>query len=204
MQTPTFISIDGIDGVGKSTQIDRLADHLRHLGHDVLCVHDPGTTQVGTRIREILLDSDLTMHRRTEAILFMASRCELIESLIEPALAAGRTVISDRFLLSTVVYQSVGEGVAPSLLWELGRLVNGAVSPDHTILLDMPAEAAMSRIKRKADRMESRGLQYMESVREAFIRELPKASRKTSIVDADQEADRVAKQIRLVLEDGKD
>ena len=81
---PIFITLDGIDGVGKTTQIERLSEHLRSLGHQVLCVRDPGGTAIGAQLREILLDSDCELHRRTEAMLFMASRCEMIETILRP------------------------------------------------------------------------------------------------------------------------
>jgi len=187
-----FITLDGIDGVGKSTQIEKLADHLRVRGSDVVTVRDPGTTPAGTRLREILLDGDIEMHRRTEALLFLASRCEMVETVIRPALEAGRTVISDRFLLSTVVYQSVGDGVDPDLLWKMGDLADGGLRPDHTILLDMPAAESVRRIDRAADRMESRGVEYLESVRQAFLTQLPRASERTSIIDASKSVDEVA------------
>ncbi|TWU48232.1 dTMP kinase [Rubripirellula reticaptiva] len=196
MTTGMFVSLDGIDGVGKSTQINRLAEHFRNQGREVLCVRDPGTTAVGARLREILLSSDLTMHRRTEAIIFMASRSELVETLIRPALAEGKVVISDRFLLSTVVYQSIGGDVSPDLLWQLGRMASGNLSPDVTVLLDMPALDSMARIDRPADRMEARGPEYMESVRKAFLKQLPEASETTAVVDANQDIETVAKRIR--------
>ncbi len=190
-----FITLDGIDGVGKSTQIRRLDDHLRSLGHDVLVVHDPGSTPVGARLREILLGSDLTIHRRTEAMLFMASRCEMVETIIRPALDAGRWVLSDRFLLSTVVYQSVGGDVTPELLWELGRAANDGLVPDVTVLLDMSAEASMRRLDRPTDRMESRGEAYLEKVRQGFLEQLPHSSRMTAVIDADRPANDVTKEL---------
>ncbi|QDV63096.1 dTMP kinase [Crateriforma conspicua] len=186
-----FITLDGIDGVGKSTQIARLAEHLTSLGQDVLTVRDPGSTDIGSKLRSLLLDSDLTMHRRTEAMLFMASRCEMVETIIRPALDAGRWVISDRFLLSTVVYQSVGGDVPPDLLWKLGEAANDWLCPDVTILLDMPAEASMRRLDRPADRMESRGLDYLETVRQAFLDQLPHSSPRNVVIDADRDIDAV-------------
>lgn len=191
-----FITLDGIDGVGKSTQIQRLAEYLTNQGHDVLTVRDPGTTAVGTKLREILLDSELEMHRRTEAMLFMASRSEMIESVIRPALAAGKTVISDRFLLSTVVYQSVGGNVTPKDLWHLGRLANDGVRPDLTILLDMSASESIKRMEGPADRMEKRGQEYLETVRQAFLQQLPESSEATAVVDASQTQAQVANQIQ--------
>lgn len=190
-----FITLDGIDGVGKSTQIDRLREHLIGRGHDVVCVRDPGGTGIGTKLRQILLEGDCEMHRRTEAMLFMASRCELIESVLRPALAAGKTIVSDRFLLANVVYQSIGGEVDAEQLWKMGHWANDGLRPGLTVLLDMPAEAALKRIDRPADRMESRGIDYMESVRQAFLAELPHSSPRTAIINADQEADRVSEEM---------
>lgn len=195
-----FITLDGIDGVGKSTQLERLQQYLSDDGHDVLAVRDPGTTEIGSKLRELLLDSDLEMHRRTEAMLFMASRCEMVESIIRPALNQGRTVISDRFLLSTVVYQSIGGNVSAEQLWEMGRLANDGITPDLTILMDMPATEAMKRMDRPADRLEQRGVDYMESVRQAFLEQLPHSSQETAVIDAGRSADEVADQIRRAVQ----
>lgn len=192
-----LVSLDGIDGVGKSTQIQRLAEYLQSLGYATLCVRDPGSTPIGARLREILLDSNIKLHRRTEAMLFMASRCEMIETTIRPALESGQVVISDRFLLANVVYQSVGGDVSTQRLWEMGNWANNGLSPDLTILLDMPAEDALSRLNRAADRMESRGLQYMQSVRDAFLVELNHTGGRTAIVNAGLSVDDVTNEIQM-------
>ena len=196
---PPFITLDGIDGVGKSTQIENLVDYLTGKGHEVLTVRDPGSTEIGTRLRAILLDSDLEIHRRTEAMLFMSSRCEMIEKTIRPALESGKIVISDRFLLASVVYQSTVSnsqtGVAPDTLWQMGDLANDGLKPDLTLLLDMPAEQAVKRMDGPADRMESRGIDYMESVRQAFLEQLTNSSPHTAIIDADRSPDEVKKDI---------
>ncbi len=190
-----FITLDGIDGVGKSTQIERLISYLEQQGHETLLVRDPGTTEIGARLRQILLESDLELHRRTEAMLFMASRCEMVETILRPALADGKTVVSDRFLLANVVYQSVGGKVSPDLLWQMGRLANGGVVPDLTILLDMPAQRSMERIGNETDRMESRGVDYMEAVRQGFLKQLPQSSQSTAIIDADQSPEDVSREL---------
>ncbi|MEL6105151.1 MAG: dTMP kinase [Planctomycetota bacterium] len=199
---PFFVSVDGVDGVGKSTQILELKRHLSERGCSVEQVRDPGSSEIGLRLRELLLETELTMHRRTEAMLFMASRCELIESTIRPSLAAGRCVLSDRFLLSTVVYQSVGDDaasgaeVSPEVLWDLGSLANGGVRPHLTLLLDMPAAKALSRLDRATDRMESRGLDYLEAVRQTFLAQLERSSDRTAIINADQPLEKVSADIR--------
>jgi dTMP kinase len=190
-----FITLDGIDGVGKSTQIERLINYLEQQGHETLLVRDPGTTEIGARLRQILLQSDLELHRRTEAMLFMASRCEMVETILRPAIAEGKTVVSDRFLLANVVYQSVGDKVSPDLLWQMGRLANGGLAPDLTILLDMPAQRSMERIGNETDRMESRGVDYMESVRQGFLQQLPHSSQSTAIINADQSPDDVSREM---------
>ena len=196
---PPFITLDGIDGVGKSTQIENLVDYLTGKGHEVLTVRDPGSTEIGTRLRAILLDSDLEIHRRTEAMLFMSSRCEMIEKTIRPALESGKIVISDRFLLATVVYQSTVSnpqtGVSPDTLWQMGDLANDGLKPDLTLLLDMPAEQAVKRMDGPADRMESRGIDYMESVRQAFLEQLTNSSPHTAVIDAGRSPDEVKKDI---------
>lgn len=190
-----FITLDGIDGVGKSTQIERLISYLEQQGHETLLVRDPGTTEIGAKLRQILLESNLELHRRTEAMLFMASRCEMVETILRPALADGKTVVSDRFLLANVVYQSVGGKVSPDLLWQMGRLANGGLVPDLTILLDMPAQHAMERIGNETDRMESRGVEYMEAVRQGFLEQLPHSSPATAIINANQSPEEVSREM---------
>jgi dTMP kinase len=190
-----FISLDGIDGGGKSTQVARLCDRLRAAGHRVLSVRDPGGTPTGEAIRSLLLDSELSMNRRSEAMLFMAARAELVHRQIVPALADGQVVVSDRFLLANVVYQSIGSdsagGLSPDDLWKVGLWATDGVRPDITLLLDLPADVAMERIDRPTDRMESRGLDYLQAVRQAFLDQLPRASDQTAIIDAAEAPDQV-------------
>ena len=196
-----FFSFDGVDGVGKSTQHALFCEWLREQGHDVVACRDPGSTQLGEAIRHILLqDHGTPIHRRSEMLLYMAARAQLVEEVIRPALAASKTVVSDRFLLANVVYQSVGGNVPAARLWEMGDWANDGMSPDLTLLLDMPATAAMDRIAGTTDRMERRGTAYMESVREAFLNELPKSSRSTAIINADRDADAVARDIAQVVD----
>lgn len=190
-----FITLDGIDGVGKSTQIKQLLGYFEEIGEETLLVRDPGTTRIGGKLRELLLESDLELHRRTEAMLFMASRCEMVETILLPAIADGKTVISDRFLLANVVYQSVGGVVQPDLLWKMGRLANGGLMPDLTILLDMPAQRSMERLGNEKDRMESRGVDYMEEVRQAFLQQLAHSSDNTLVINADQSPEDVSREM---------
>ncbi|WP_203328852.1 dTMP kinase [Candidatus Laterigemmans baculatus] len=194
-----FIAFDGIDGAGKSTQITRLVEALQAAGRDVVSVRDPGSTAAGEAIRALVLDSDLEMHRRCEALLYMAARSQLVEERIRPALAAGQIVVSDRYLLANVVYQSAGGGEAAELLWQLGEVAISGVRPDLTVLLDLPADVALSRLDRPADRMEARGVEYLTAVREGFRKQLPRASQRTLIVDAAQSIEAMAEAIRTAV-----
>lgn len=196
-----FITLDGIDGGGKSTQLARLCEFLRAAGSKVLAVRDPGGTPTGEAVRSLLLDSQLSMHRRSEAMLFMAARCELVQCQILPALQAGMVVVSDRFLLANVVYQSVGGELAPEELWRIGDWANGGLRPDLTLLLDLAAEQAIKRIDRPADRMESRGLEYLEAVRQGFLAQLPRAAQHTAIINADQPPHLVHQDILTAVRD---
>ncbi|QDV68297.1 Thymidylate kinase [Rosistilla carotiformis] len=194
-----FLSIDGIDGAGKTTQLERLCAGLRAAGTDVEFVRDPGSTPAGEAIRGLLLDSDLEMHRRCEALLYMAARAQLVEARIRPAITAGKTVVSDRYLLANVVYQSVGGETEPDQLWELGQIATAGIAPDLTILLDLPAETAALRRRGPADRVERRGVEYMEQVRQAFLKQLPRCQGATAVIDAGQEIDAVWEAIRQAV-----
>lgn len=190
-----FITLDGIDGSGKSSQVELLCQYLESGGNRVLRVRDPGGTAPGEAIRSLLLDSQLEMHRRCEALLFLAARSQLVEEQIRPALQEGTIVISDRFLLANVVYQSIGSDLQPDDLWRVGEWASGGLRPDLTLLLDMPAAAAMTRLERPKDRMESRGVEYMESVRMAFLVQLPRAAQTTAIIQADRPIEEVHSEI---------
>ncbi|MCU0880359.1 MAG: dTMP kinase [Pirellulaceae bacterium] len=138
-----FFSFDGVDGAGKSTQIKLLCEWLRERGHAVVNCRDPGGTQLGERLREILLGHhDTPIHPRAEMLLYMASRAQLVEELIRPAIASGQVVVSDRFLLANVVYQAHGAGLDPDDVWRVGAVTVSGLMPRLVFLLDMPAEGS--------------------------------------------------------------
>ncbi len=182
-----FFSFDGVDGTGKSTQIALLAEALRQRGRDVVTCRDPGSTPLGERLRQILLDHhDTPIHRRSEMLLYMAARAALVEEVIRPSLAAGKVVISDRYLLANVVYQGHAGGLSPDEVWRVGEVTVAGVLPRLVFLLDMPAERAASRIQRAHDRMESQGLEYLEKVRQGFLAEARRRPDSIIVIDADQ------------------
>ena len=194
-----FFSIDGGDGVGKSTQVDLFCGWLRELGHEVLACRDPGSTRLGEAVRELLLDRhDLEIHRRSEMLLYMAARAQLVEEIIRPALQQGKIVVADRFLLANVVYQGYGGGLDVETLWEVGRVATGGLMPDLTILLDMPAESAAGRIARQLDRMEQQGADFHARVREGFLAEAARRPGEIVVVNAAAPIEQVQAAIRAV------
>ncbi|MGO8691003.1 MAG: dTMP kinase [Thermoguttaceae bacterium] len=192
-----FFSIDGGDGAGKSTQVALLCQWLRQQGHEVMACRDPGSTALGEAVRDILLQRhDLHIDRRSEMLLYMAVRAQLVEELIRPALAAGKIVVSDRYLLANVVYQGHGGGLDVETLWSIGRVATGGLFPDLTIVLDMPMEAAAVRIRRQRDRMEQQGDGFHARVREGFLAEAARRPEQIAVVDASRSIEEVQAEIR--------
>ena len=180
-----FISLDGVDGGGKSTQVRLLAEYLRSLDHDVITFRDPGGTKLGEALREILLHrQEIPLTGTAEMLLYMASRAELVAECIRPALEAGKTVITDRFLLANVVYQGCAGTLDPSRLWQVGEIATGGLQPDLTIVFDIAVEQALGRISRGFDRLESRGTEYMERVRRGFLEQVSHLGSRAVVVDA--------------------
>jgi dTMP kinase len=178
------VSLDGVDGTGKSTQCRLLAQWLRGQGYAVTECVDPGGTEVGRHIRELLLDNKQKIATTCEMFLFMASRAQLVEEIIRPALQAGDVVISDRFLLANVVYQGHAGGLDPQTLWQIGQTSTGGVLPDLTLVLDLPLDISLQRRKSAADRLESRGLDYHQRVRDGFLTEARRQPDRIKVLDS--------------------
>ena len=196
MQRGLFISLDGVDGAGKSTQCQLLADWLQTRGKSVVACHDPGGTDLGQEVRNILLNYRGTMSMTTEALLFMASRAQLVSEIIRHALEAGKVVIADRFILANVVYQGHAGGLDAGELWRVGLFCTGGLEPDLTLVLDLPLEVSFARRKQDADRMESRGTDYFAKVRAGFLAEAARRPDRIRVIDAAAPADVVQQRLR--------
>ncbi len=195
-----FISLDGVDGGGKSTQIKLLVEHLQSQGHSVVTFRDPGGTKLGEALREILLHrQEIPLVGTAEMLLYMASRAQLVAECIRPALENGQTVITDRFLLANVVYQGSAGGLDPAQLWQVGRIATGGLMPDLTIVLDIAVDQALKRIDRGLDRLESRGTEYLEKVRTGFLQQAQQLGDRVAIVDAQAEVSVVQAQVRHLV-----
>lgn len=192
-----FFSFEGTDGAGKSTQIDLFCQWLQQAGHTVARCRDPGTTPLGEKMRGVLLDpSTGQLSPRGEMLLYMAARAQLVAEVIRPAAEAGRVVVSDRFLLSNVVYQGHAGGVPPDEIWRLGRETTGGLLPDLSIVLDISPEAAARRMNRQLDRMEQRGLAFQQALRQGFLAEAARDPEHIVVIDADRPIDVVQADIR--------
>jgi dTMP kinase len=195
-----FFSFDGIDGVGKTTQMDLFCAWLEERGEDVITCRDPGSTTLGERIREILLHSDdqTPIGRRAEMLLYMAARAQLVDEVIRPALAAKKTVVSDRYLLANLVYQGHAGGLELEAVRTVGEVAIDGIAPDAIFLLDMSPAAAGSRLQRTLDRMESRGNDFRERLRKGFLAESAKTGSRIHVIDAAQPIEGVQAEIQRI------
>lgn len=194
-----FFSFDGIDGVGKSTQMRLFQEWLEAEGHQVVACRDPGSTLLGEQVRDILLSDHATpIGPRSEMLLYMAARAQLVEEVIRPALAEGKTVLSDRFLLANIVYQGYAGGLDVEDIRQVGRIATSGITPDCVFLLDMPSSKARERIGRPLDRIEQRGDEYREILRSGFLAEARLPGNSIRAIDADRSVDQIQNELRTI------
>ncbi len=195
-----FISIEGADGVGKTTQARLLADALSGQAYRVASLRDPGSTALGEALRELILRrAEIPVGAMAEMLLYMAARAQLVEEAIRPALAQGSIVICDRYLLSNVVYQGYGCGLDVNRLWEIGQFITGGLLPDLTVVLDLPEEVASVRRKTRTDRIESRDEEFHRRIRYGFLAEASKNPEKIMVLDARPPIQEVHRQILTLI-----
>ncbi len=202
-----FIVLEGPDGGGKTTQIARLAERIRKSRREWVCTREPGGTDIGEKIRQILLGHPGgEMTAETELLLFLAARAQVTGQVIRPALDRGAVVLSDRYMLSSIVYQGVAGGLGAEDVARAGPIATGGLVPDLTLILDVAPETGLERsaATRAQDRMESKGLDYHRRVRQGFLAQAKRDPDHIKVLDASQPLDTVAEEIwehvRRVLE----
>jgi dTMP kinase len=207
-----LITFEGIDGAGKSTQITKLASHLANQGVDLLTLREPGGTPAAEKIRAILLENSHTISPIGELLLFSASRAELVQAVINPALSSGKTVILDRFFDSTTAYQGYGRGIDLSLLQSIIAIATCGLMPDITFYLDLEPEEAMKRKFAKTsiplafesdelDRMERSGLAFYRNVQQGYREIMQHNSERFVAINALQPVNAIHEQITEILRD---
>lgn len=202
MIQPKFLTLDGIDGAGKTTQLNVIRAWFEARGLPVLFTREPGGTPLGERLREILLAPETQVSLRTETLMMFAARCQHLEDVILPALKNGVNVVSDRFTDATFAYQGGGRGLPDADIAVLERWVQGSLKPDLTILLDVPLEVSLARIEssREKDRFEQEQADFFRRVRDVYLQRAAAAPERYVVVNSNREKADVKVEIETVLD----
>jgi len=199
MKTAKFITLEGMDGAGKSTHIPTIIAALQARGHEVVSTREPGGTALGERLRELLLHEN--MHAETETLLMFAARREHIAAVIAPALARGAYVLSDRFTDATFAYQSGAKGVTAAKVELLEQWVQGDLQPDLTLLFDVPVEISMQRLAaaRSPDKFEREDAAFFTRIRQAYLQRAQQNPARFRIIDGSKSLDEVKNSVEEII-----
>ena len=201
----TFITFEGIDGSGKSTQLRLLASFLRLNGCEVVVTREPGGTPVGLRLRAALLDAEEQVDPLTELLVFAADRAQHVQRLLTPALALGQIVLSDRYADATVAYQGAGRGFSPALISKIVELATGGLKPNLTLLFDLPVADCTTRKSRrsngkdKGDRLDSEDTEFHVRVREAYLAIAAADPERVRIIDTSGPAENTHARVKEIV-----
>jgi dTMP kinase len=196
-----LISFEGSEGSGKSTQIAHLAARLQKLGRDVVSVREPGGTEIGEQIRNIIVHNSKgdEMCAETELLLFTAARAQLVREILVPALERGALVLCDRFLDSSTVYQGIGRNLAADPVQQINRFAVGNVMPDLTLVIDVPMEVSLARIRQRAsdvpDRMERENIDFYKKIREGYLVLAQGMPERFAVIDGTKTEESIEKRI---------
>ena len=201
-----FITFEGCEGCGKTTQISMLSERLQKANQEILVTREPGGTSVGEKIRHILIGSDeeTSICPETELLLFAASRAQLVREVIVPELDLGKFILCDRFLDSTTVYQGVARQLADGPVKAINQFAVGNLMPDLTIVIDIPAEESLLRVQRRKnsipDRIEKESIEFYSAVREGYLYLAKEFPERLVLVDGSQEVQKVADAIWVAVQ----
>ncbi len=206
-----LITFEGIEGCGKTTQINLLENFLSEKNYPYILSREPGGTRIGDRVREILLDSQfLEINPYTELFLYLAARVQHVKEVIEPALKRGKIVLCDRFIDATIAYQGFGHGIDLQLIEELNTLVTRNLKPEITFLIDLPVEISLRRawnrielegFSAKEDRFERKDLKFHQRVREGYLQIARKEPDRIKVIDGSEEKEFISQRICRILEE---
>jgi dTMP kinase len=192
VKTGRFITFEGIDGAGKSTQLSNAIDYVKGLGRPFIETREPGGTELGERIRSLILDGKNNISAEAETMMMFSARLEHLNSVIKPALDDGKIVLCDRFTDATYAYQGFGSGVDLSFIENLERIVQNGLQPDRTFFFDLDTQTANARIAgRELDRFESEAIDFHQRVREGYLARAKAYSQRFLIINADRSADEI-------------
>jgi dTMP kinase len=202
-----FITFEGIDGCGKSTQLRLLASHLRLQGREVVTTREPGGTPLGTRLRKVLLDAEEQVDPLAELLLYAADRAQHVRTLVRPALASGHIVLSDRYADATVAFQGAGRGFPSELIAEVVALATGGLMPDLTLVFDLTVDESQRRAARRAskgskqrDRLDAEDAAFHTRVRDAYLKLAAAEPERVRLIDASGSVQEThAEVVRIVM-----
>lgn len=200
MERGLFITFEGADGCGKTTQLKLLAEDLKMRGYDVVITREPGAKGLGEKIREILLNYDGDVSDRCESFLFLADRAQHIDMIVNPAVETGKIVLCDRHTDSSVAYQGYGRGLPVERIKMLNELAVNGRHPDLTIVFDIDVETSMSRVGDEKDRLESAGMEFFNRVRNGYLEIAKQEPQRVKVLNAAKSIDEIQKDVKKLVE----
>lgn len=201
MKKGLFITLEGADGCGKTTQLNLLKEYLTSKGYEIVVTREPGGKGLGEKLREILLNYDGEVSDRCEAFLYLADRAQNIDTIIKPAINSGKIVLCDRHTDSSVAYQGYGREQNIDNINMLNELAVNGVHPDLTIVFDIDTETSMERVGAEKDRLESAGIEFHKRVRNGYLEIAKKNSQRIKVVDASQTIEDVQRDVIKIVEE---
>lgn len=200
MQEGLFITFEGPDGCGKTTQMNLLAQYFEKKGKKVVLTREPGGKGLGEKVREILLNYDGEVSDRCESFLFLADRAQNIDIIVKPAVKQGEIVLCDRHIDSTVAYQGYGRGLDINKINMLNNLATGGKKPDLTFVFDVDVETSMKRVGKEKDRMESAGIEFHNRVRNGYLELATQEPDRIKVLDATKTIEEIHEKVIEIIE----